>query len=136
MSQTTAKPDLYLNIFGTSLGPAIRSVKISTSQDLLDASAANDAHHVFWQARQTSHIVLEAFWELGNPNPGTVFLAGREGTLIYGPLGTANGRPKWQGRVIVRETSIPWTRHDGAILHVTLQLTGAWSVDGYQGATF
>ena len=137
MARTAASSgNLYLSVFGASIGSSVKAVNIQDSQALIDASAANDASRVFLKGRTDTLIHIEAFWETAGANPGTVFFAGREGTLVYGPLGSAVSQPKWQGTVIVQNVGLPWSREDGAMITATLKLTAAWTSDGYAGATF
>lgn len=105
--------DLYLTFAGTAIHADFRTFSTSEQIDLVDASAGADVAKTYLTALedgtasltlldQTGGTAATAMWQLMDK--------GAEGSLIWGPEGTATGKPKHYVNAIVssRDRSMPY----------------------------
>ena len=130
---TGSDVDLILSFGGVDVSSNVKSVDTGQTQDLIEASAANDAYKLHLKGRSDAKFSIEAFWNTTSPSPGSVFYAGVSGTIIFQPRGTATGEPKWDGVLIVESVSSTFNRESAAMKKIDLKLVGAWTKDGDAG---
>lgn len=105
--------DLYLSFNGTVIHADFRTFSTSEQIDLVDASAGADVAKTYLTALedgtasltlldQTGGTAATAAWQLMDK--------GTEGSLIWGPEGTATNKPKHYVNAIVssRDRSMPY----------------------------
>ncbi len=86
-----------------------RSFDVDWGQDVVDLAAADDSYHYNYETLLDWSGKLEAIY-IGAS--GTAVAArlepGDSGTLIWAPLGTATGKPKWGMGVIVTKNNVTY----------------------------
>lgn len=108
---------------------------VDRSIDLIDATAGNALDKEYINGIKDGSAKLSIF---DTANAGTAvassLVEGTAGTLIYGPQGTATGKPKWGFQAIVKSHKFSEPFDDAVTLDAEFQKTGAMLYD--YGTTF
>ena len=118
----------WVTAAGTAVpSPDFRTFTTSETVDEIDTTAGSDARKSYI----TGPIDGEASLNYVEQSLGTAnwqkFVPGAEGTLTWGPEGTATGKPKWvsPARVLTRDRAIPY---DGVVaIDIGFRLSGTLS---------
>lgn len=96
-----------------------RTFSITREQELADVSAGADGARSSKATLKNFSMSLEALFTgtAGTASIGSADI-GKEGTLLYGPKGTAAGQPKGAWPVIVNNVSIDSPFDDAVILNI------------------
>lgn len=131
--------DIYISFRGQAMRADYTNFSVSQKIDTVDVSAGVDDDKTYKPALKDVSFSLELY------NTGTAGSAiqsalqpdGTEGTLIYGPQGTAAGKPKYECLAYSTGYDDSYPFADGAKISVTLQRSGAWTAHYEQlGSTF
>lgn len=120
--------DLYIGA-GASGATAItgdqRTFTVSKTIDIVDLSAGADTDKGYTFSLKDGDASLEL---LDTGSSGSAVLAlfqpGAQGTLLYGPQGTASGKPKGGFVYIVKDLKESYPYTDAVMLTVTFQKSG------------
>ncbi len=114
----------YLKFGATELQTYYRTATLNESIDLVDKSAGADASKTYLTALKDGTFTAEVVL----PTGGTAIVAatnvGTSGTILYGPEGTASGKPKASVLAIVSSRGRPLTYNDVTTMSVTWQFNG------------
>jgi Flp pilus assembly protein TadG len=108
------------------------SVKMDSKATLVDVTAGNDPDMSYKTGRRDNTWTIE-FVDVGTATTasgGTVariFYAGNSGTVEFAPQGTATGKPKYLGVMVVESVSTPYTSYNKITRSATLRLSGGWT---------
>lgn len=110
---------LYVSFAGTVLSTEQRSFDVNLAQETADATAGADEYRNFVNTVKTIEASLEIVMKehsTGGSAIKAALAAGAEGTLLWGPEGTAAGKPKYgfYARISEASETIPfddvWTK--------------------------
>lgn len=110
---------LYVSFAGTVLSSEMRSFDVTLTQETADATAGADDYRNYVntvKAIEASMEIVMKQHSTGGSAIKAVLAAGAEGTLLWGPEGTAAGLPKYgfYARVSEASEAIPfddvWTK--------------------------
>lgn len=126
--------DLYLAFKGTTLHADFRTFTTSEAIDLVDASAGADVAKTYLTALEDGTGTVELLDQTG----GTAATAawqlcdkGAEGTLEWGPEGTATGKPRHYVNAIVSSRDRNHPYNDVSTLTVNFQFSGVVTDTAY-----
>lgn len=115
-----------------------RTLDISEEAEMKDTTAGNDAARNY----EPLHLVLGAsYTALYDGTAGTAvsyrLRAGAEGSVVFGPLGTASGAPKGSFAAVVSQhnMSVPYDDNIEVSIEFMPQTTSGW-VSDYRSATW
>jgi len=123
MARYTGK-DLHVEFGGTDLSGDFRTLEVTESIDIVDASAGSDTHKEKLTGQEDWTATLTI---LDTTDGSTIWEAvdkGTEGTLTWYPQGTASGKPKHYGKCIVSERSRNFPYNDVVEITVTFEGNG------------
>ena len=130
--------DLYVAFGGTGLTSDQRSFTVTREQETADITAGADGFRAFKATIKNFTASLEILAD--SSATGTAMLGaiqeGTEGTLEWGPLGTASGKPKNEVPVIVTSVSITLNFDDAVVYSIDFQGQGAFTTDELEGGTY
>jgi hypothetical protein len=103
-----------------------RTFDVTREQEVADASAGSDGARSSKATLKNYSATLEALYigTAGTASFGSVDI-GKEGTLLWGPQGTATGNPKGSWPMIVTNMSITSPFDDVVMLNIEWQGQGA-----------
>lgn len=121
--------DLYITFGGVTLHGDFRSLDVSESQEVADTTAGTDdyqSHVITTKAVEMSLSLLYDNATAGTA-AATALANGTQGTLEWGPEGTATGKPKYTipATVTSFDKSIPYD--DAVSYDVSLTGNGAFT---------
>ena len=131
--------DLYVSFQGVEISTDIRSFSVSQSTDIVEITAGDDASKGYI-ARLKNVTLSTTILQQGLAG-GTAIRAavqnGASGTLIYGPEGTASGKPKYTVLAIVTGNNPSMPYNDLVAMDISWQMNGAY-IENYDtdGDTF
>lgn len=130
MSHYTGK-NFYSTFDGGVIGTDYRSVSVDRSVDTAEVTAGADTDKSYIPTLRdaTGSITLVD----NGVDSAAIYQAlyeGAQGTLSWGPEGTATGKPKYTAVVIITSVSTPIEYNAEVIREYSWQKTGAW-VDNY-----
>jgi hypothetical protein len=111
--------NLYVSFAGVALSGEQRSFDVTLSQETADSTAGADNYRNFVNTVKSIEASLEIVMKehsTGGSAIKAALAAGAEGTLLWGPEGTATGKPKYGFYALISEASetIPfddvWTK--------------------------
>lgn len=127
--------NLYVEFGGTDISGNQRSFSITESQEQADATAGADAYRNYVNTMKTIEASVEILVEDFASTGGSALLAaldvGTQGTLIWGPEGTATGKPKkgFYATITQFDQALPFD--DVYSINVTFTMAGtALAFDG------
>lgn len=119
---------LYISWRGTAVQADYRSFSPDESMDTADVTAGADVDRSHVPTLRSVSFSLELMQTVGSAGSAirAQFATGLQGTLIYGPEGTAAGKPKYSCLATVTAYSVDHTYDDAVTMSVTLERNGAW----------
>lgn len=111
--------NLWVSFSGTTLSSEMRSFDVNLAQETADATAGADEYRNFVNTVKTIEASMELVMKehsTGGSAIKAALAAGAEGTLLWGPEGTATGKPKYgfYARISEASETIPfddvWTK--------------------------
>jgi predicted secreted protein len=117
--------DVAVSFQGTDIRPDFTSFTISSSADLIDVTAADEASRYYIAGVKDATMSLEAYFDGSTDTVWDKVVEGAAGTLIVSPAGTATGKMKltWD-RVIVKSRDLDIPFDNGVKLSVGFQASG------------
>ena len=119
--------NLIVQFKGTVLSGEFRSFDSGESIDLVDQSAGGDVAKTYLTALEEGDAKFESLNQTGATG-GTAEWAlvdkGQEGTLDWGPEGTATGKPRHWVNAIVKDRKRSFPYEDVVKMNVSFQFSG------------
>lgn len=109
-----AGKNLYVSFGGTSIEGTFRTFEVTKAQNEADATAADDEYQSFVATNKmieaTMEVLVHTFTDGGSAQLLAIGNVGAEGTLLWGPEGSATGMPKggFYARLKQRDSSVPY----------------------------
>lgn len=105
-----------------------RALEISDSYDTVDASAGTDTARGMKPTLRVLGATLTAL-HIGTAGTATYARidAGSEGTLVWGPIGTASGAPKGAFPAVVKSFNTSFPYDNNAEINITFEPQGDYS---------
>lgn len=118
----------YISFAGVEVQSDTRNLSESDSYDTADTTAGSERDKSHALTLRAVSFELEFVEKVGSAGSATraALRNGRQGTLTYGPEGTAAGKPKYSclASVISVQRDLPYD--DTVVRSVTLERNGAW----------
>ena len=118
--------DMYITFAGTNISGQGRNLEISQSADEIDVTTygSTDKEYIVGMLDRDASIEI-----LDDDTSNTIrvkMTPGSSGTLIWYPLGTVAGKPKFTvGTAVVTEANISYPYDDAVLLSCSMRLSGA-----------
>ena len=119
--------NLYVSFGGVVLSGEQRSFDVTLSQESADATAGADDYRNFVSTVKTIEASMEIVMKehsVGGSAIKAALAAGAEGTLLWGPEGTATGKPKYGFYARVSEASETIPFDDVWVKNITFEHAG------------
>lgn len=121
-----AGEDLQLKWNATDISGVSRNLEIEEETKEIDVTAYGSADYEYITTkkrnRRASFMVLD---DTGGSATEAALDAGNSGTLIYGPQGTAAGKPKKTVQAVILRNRKTYPHDDAVQFNVELRLSGA-----------
>lgn len=133
MTEYTGSP-AYIAFKGTALNSDFRELGNSETIDIVDASAGADVAKTYLTTLEDGTGTLTLLDQTGGTAataPWQVCDKGQQGTLEWGPEGTATGKPRHYVNAIVTSRERPIKYNDVTILTVGFQYSGVVADTSY-----
>lgn len=124
--------NLYVSFRGSAIQADFREFTVDLTLDTVDVSAGSEAAKSYLAALQDGTASLTwAYVDLGTADSGYIpqLKIGQEGTLLWGPEGTAAGLPKGGAVALVTSVSKPHTYNDIVTRTAEFQFSGTLLFD-------
>lgn len=128
MAHLTAA-DAYGTFGGVAFQADFQSVEISESQGVADTTAGTDAYESHVTTTKSVEISIELLYDTATAGTATAtaLANGTQGTLDWGPEGTATGKPRYTIPATVTSFNKSYPYDDAISYSVTLTGDGAFS---------
>lgn len=106
---------LYLEFAGTDISSTRRTLDTTHNMEMADATAGADTYRNFVttvKMLEATAEILSLTFDTGGSAQVAGLQLGTEGTLIWGPEGTASGKPKWGALMTLSEFSASYPFDD------------------------
>ena len=127
--------DMAITIGGTAVNSEYQSLKVKESVESAEATAGADTHEYSIPLYGTSEVEVELFGvnkaDAGYANIRTQTTRGALGPLIFGPEGSANGKPKFTATGYVEEREEEYTFKDAVTLKFKFKCNAAIAESTY-----
>lgn len=126
MAKLTGK-NLYVEFAGTDLSATLRNFSVSDTQEQADVTAGADDYRNYANTVKTTEATFELLvqdWANGGSALAAAVYSGAQGTLIWGPEGTAAGKPKrgFYATITQYDEALPFD--DAYTASVTMTMAG------------
>lgn len=130
--------NLYVSFGGTVISGDQRSLSKTGSVDTVDTTAGADTDKSYLTTLRDATFELTILDNGGDGSAVRRALAeGNGGTLIYGPEGTAAGKPKYECYALVTAFNTEYPYAGEVEFTVSLQKSGDWTANyEISGSTF
>lgn len=129
---------LYVEFQGVDISADFRTFSASGKLATADTTAGADDDETFLPTTKDFNFDYGGIWE--NSSAGTTILGvlrlGQNGTLIYGPDGSASGSLKWECEAYVIVEDYTFDSKKESEIKRQFKRNGGWIVEGSQGGTF
>lgn len=115
----------YLKFGATELQTYYRTAAFDETVDLVDKSAGADGNKTYLSALKDGTYTQDIVMPTGGTALITALAVGTSGTLLFGPEGTAAGKPKASVLAIIQSRGRPLAYNDVTTMSVTWQFNGA-----------
>lgn len=105
------------------------SIDTDESVALVDKSAGSDTHDSFLAALESGGVTINLNASAGDTDTWNGVEPGTEGTLVYGPEGTAVGKPSFTAVAIIESRQSKQAYNDIRRLTLTLKLQASLVAD-------
>lgn len=122
---------LYISLGAVVISADYKSLGVSESMDTVDVTAGSSLDRTHIPTLRAVEFSLDVYQVIGLGGTAlrAKFATGVQGELIYGPEGTAAGKPKYACLVTVTSSDISYP-FDGSIsMSVTMMRNGAWTAN-------
>jgi hypothetical protein len=119
--------NLYVKFKTTVLSGEFRSFEVSEEIDLVDQTTGDDVAKTYLTAKEDGDASFESLNQTGATGGTAEWAAvdiGAEGTLEWGPEGTASGKPKHWVNAIVKNRKRAFPYDDVIKLNAEFQYSG------------
>jgi len=122
---------LYISLGGQVISADYKSLGVSESVDTVDVTAGSSRDRAHIPTVRSVEFNFEAFQVIGLNGTAlrAKFATGVQGELIYGPEGTAAGKPKYACLVTVTSSEVTYPFDGDISLSATLMRNGAWTAN-------
>lgn len=130
MTEYTGK-DLYYEFAGVQCSGDQRSFTMNRTSDTVETTAGADEHKSYIARLKDGTGSFDLLEQTGTG--GTAIYAalveGSRGTLVFGPEGTASGKPKYECVAIITASDKSYPYNDVVMRNYSWQKTGDWITD-------
>lgn len=132
MAKGTGK-DAYIKFGSTVISTNYRTLNPTRTANLVETQAGNDANKTFAVSLKEGSATVELVDPGGTAGAALVgaLAIGTEGTLEWGPEGTAAGKPKHTVNAIVSNFNETYPYADLRVFNVTFTFNGAVTDGAY-----
>ncbi len=120
--------DLYITFDGTVVSLDYTSFEVSAEQDFVDASAGSETAK---SKKTTLHDATMKLTVFATGTAGSAaeakLVVGQSGSLVWGPQGTATGKPKYSCTAFVKSNGKKHPFDDMVKLDVAFERNGDWA---------
>lgn len=123
--------DLYIEFAGVEIDGDQRSFTVNRSSDTIETTAGADEDKTYIARLKDatgSFDILEQT-TTGGTAIYAALVEGSRGTLVFGPEGTATGKPKYECVAIITAADVSYPYNDVAMRNYSWQRDGAWITD-------
>jgi len=122
---------LYISFGAVVISTDYKSLGVSESMDTVDVTAGSSIDRTHIPTLRAVEFSLDAFQVIGLNGTAlrAKFATGVQGELIYGPEGTAAGKPKYACLVTVISSDVTYPFDGDISLSATLMRNGAWTAN-------
>ena len=118
--------DMFASFGGTSVAGQGRSMEVSQSANDIDVSTYGSRNQEFIAGPVGRSATMEILDDNASSTVRAKFVPGSSGTLIWAPVGTVTGSPKFTvGTAVVTEANFSYPYDDAVVISVTMRLSGA-----------
>ena len=115
--------DMYASFGGTSVAGFGRNLEINQQANDIDVSTYGTVDQEFIAGPVGRSATLQILDDADSSAVRTKFTPGSTGTLIWAPVGTTSGKPKFTvGTAVVTEANISYPYDDAVVIEVTMQV--------------
>jgi predicted secreted protein len=117
---------MYASFGGVSVAGYGRSLEVNQQAADIDVTTYGDANQEFIAGVVGRSATLQILDDNASSTVRTKFSPGSSGTLIWAPIGTTTGNPKFTvGTAVVTEANVSYPYDDAVVISVTMRLSGA-----------
>jgi hypothetical protein len=126
---------LYLEFGGVNISATRRTLDVTHNMETADSTAGSDQYRNFVttvKMLEAEAEILGLTFDTGGSAQVAALQPGTNGTLIWGPEGTAAGKPKWGAYMMLSEFSPSYPFDDVVMYKAKFVMAGtALAFNGY-----